>query len=129
MTKPIKKLLQHKSLLFLGVLYTVIITVAFLSPATEIPETNIPLLDKIAHVSIHSVLFFIWLTIGVIHDLSHSILKIIFVTLIACFIYGISIEVVQHYFTRSRAFDWYDIIANEIGCLIGLCFYWIVRKI
>lgn len=127
MTKHTKKLSQHKLLLLTGIVYTVIITIAFLSPASEITNTNIPLFDKIAHMTIHSVLFFIWLRIGVNYDTGHSAIKIVFVILIACFLYGVSIEVLQHYFTRSRTFDAYDIVANEIGCLIGLFFYWIVR--
>lgn len=128
MIKHTKKLSQHKLLLLIGIVYTVIITIAFLSPASEITDTNIPLFDKIAHMIIHSVLFFIWLRIGVKYDTGHSVIKIVFVILIACFTYGVSIEVLQHYFTRSRTFDAYDIVANEIGCLIGLLFYWIVRK-
>jgi VanZ family protein len=128
MTRLIKKLSEPKILLFLGVLYTAFVSVAFLSPVIEIPPSNIPFPDKLAHVIIHSVLFFIWLSYGVVYDKSHNRIKIVFVILIACLIYGAGIEVLQHYFIKSRAFDLYDIFANEIGGLIGLLFYWIVTR-
>lgn len=128
MTPLIKKLSEPKLLLLFGVLYTALITVVFLSSAVEIPPSNIPFLDKLAHVIIHSVLFFIWFTYGVVYDKSHNRIKIVFVILIACLIYGISIEVLQHYFITSRIFDWYDIYANGIGSLLGFLFNWIVTK-
>ncbi len=127
MTRLIKKLSEPKILLSIGVVYTLLITVAFLSPATDIPEVNLPFLDKLAHVLIHWVLCVIWLGYTFSGDRYHISNKIVFVVLLICFFYGISIEALQHWFTLSRKFDLFDIVANGIGCLIGLLSFWIVR--
>ena len=128
MTPLIKRLSEPKTVLYIGIIYTFLITVAFLSPATEIPQTNIPLADKLAHLLIYSLLSFNWLWFYYVYDKYHISVKVVFVILVVCFLYGLFIETLQHYFTESRTFDLYDIVANEVGCMIGLITFWSIKK-
>lgn len=128
MTQLIKKLLEPKAILLIGIIYSTLITVAFLSPTTNLPKINFTLMDKSIHVAIHWILCLIWLFYVHITDQYHTSSKNVFVILIACFFYGLLIEVSQHLFTQFRTFDVFDILANGIGDLMGLLTFWIVKK-
>jgi len=128
MKRLTKKLSEPKNLLFVGIFYTLFITVALLSPVSQIPKVEIPNLDKLVHVLMHALLIIIWLGYVYLGDKSHISIKNIFVVLFICFSYGIIIEALQHCFTLSRKFDFFDIIANGIGDLLGLLSFGIVRN-
>lgn len=128
MTKAIKKLSEPKGLFVTGLVYTFIITVAFLSPASEVPKVSIPYLDKVFHVLIHCALSFIWLWFAFSSDKYHISLKSVIVVLVLCFSYGMAIEAAQHWFTASRQFDLLDVLANGIGSLLGLLSFYKVRS-
>ena len=128
MTPLIKKLSEPKTLLSIGIVYTILITVALLSPVAEIRDVGITFLDKLIHVLLHLILSYIWLTYVFSGDNYHISFRTLFVVLGICFCYGVVIEASQHWFTLSRKFDLYDIIANGIGSLIGLLSFWIVRS-
>ncbi len=127
MTLLIKKLSEPKILFSIGIVYTLFITVVFLSPAREMPEPIIPFLDKLGHVLVHYILSFIWLCYVLLGDKNHISVKIVFVVLFICFSYGILIEALQHWLTTSRTFDLFDIVANGIGTLIGLLSFRLLR--
>tara|TARA_R110002124_G_scaffold17532_1_gene73009 strand:- start:26649 stop:27047 length:399 start_codon:yes stop_codon:yes gene_type:complete len=129
MTQLIKKLSEARYLLLIGIIYTSLITVAFLYPTEGLPKVTIPASDKIVHILIHGLLAFIWLTYSYSADKYHISNKIVVVVLIVCFLYGLVIEVSQHWFTLSRQFDLLDILANTVGSLIGLLFFWIFRRL
>ncbi|RMA65687.1 VanZ family protein [Ulvibacter antarcticus] len=129
MTQLIKKLSEPKPLLLIGVLYTLLVTIAFLFPKSQIPQVNILELDKLVHVLIHGILSFIWLCYWFSTDKYHFSNKIVFVILSVCFLYGLAIEASQHLFTLSRQFDAFDILANSIGSLIGLLAFWIFIRV
>lgn len=128
MTKAIKKLSGPKAFFVAGLVYTFIITVAFLSPAADVPKVSIPYLDKVFHVLVHGVLSYIWLWYAFSSDKYHISLKTVIVVLVLCFSYGIAIEAAQHWFTASRQFDLFDVLANGIGSLLGLLSFYKVRS-
>lgn len=124
----IKRLSDPRILFTIGIVYTLLITIALLSPTSDIPKIDIAFLDKLIHVIIHWILSFIWLWYGFSTDKYHITVRTIFVILIICFSYGLAIEALQHWFTQTRSFDVFDLAANGIGSLIGLLTFWIVRK-
>ncbi|WP_353848577.1 VanZ family protein [Altibacter sp.] len=128
MTPRIKNLSERNSLLIVGIFYTVLVTVAFLSPATDLPGISVPYFDKLVHIIIHWILLLIWLWYTKLADQSHISNKIIVVVLMTCFLYGCSIEVLQHWFTTSRNFDVFDIVANGIGSVLGLISFRLLRN-
>jgi VanZ family protein len=129
MMRLIKKLSEPKTLLLIGIIYTLLITTVLLIPSTEIPRIKVSFIDKIAHVLIHGCLSLIWLWYRFSGDKCHISLKNVFVVLFICFSYGVVIEVAQHLLTLTRSFDIFDIVANGFGSLLGLLSYWVFRKI
>ena len=124
----IKKLSEPKALLSIGIIYTLLITIVLLIPSTEIPRIKVSSIDKVAHVLIHGFLSLIWLWNCFSADKCHISVKNVFVVLFICFSYGVVIEAAQHWFTLTRSFDIFDIMANGFGSLLGLLSYWIIRN-
>lgn len=127
MTQLIKKLSEGKFLLPIALVYTLLITIAFLSPSSGMPRVffKIPYLpfDKIVHFVLHAILSLVWLSF--LRKLLNYKLKsknILFI-LLTCIAYGIIIEVLQEKVVYSRQADWQDIIANIIGTLGGMSLF------
>jgi VanZ family protein len=78
---------------------------------------------------IHMVLFGIqaWLLIRARQSTAYRYHNVVvFWCCVASALYGLLTEVLQGLLTTSRTFDYYDFIADSIGCLIvGL---WLMRK-
>ncbi len=128
MMRLIKNLLGHKTLLLLAILYTVLVTVALLSPTTGVLQFNIPFFDKLIHILIHWILTLLWLAYFFTGNRYHFSTKIVVFTLFTCFFYGIVVEAFQQWFTVTRTFEIFDIVANGIGNLTGLLSFWIIKK-
>ncbi|MAP53928.1 VanZ family protein [Altibacter sp.] len=128
MPQRIKNLSARNLFLALGIFYTILVTVAFLLPATNVPGISLPYFDKVVHIVVHWILLLIWLRHTMLTDQNHISNKIIVVVLVMCFLYGCSIEVLQHWFTNSRKFDVFDIVANGIGSVLGLITFRLFRK-
>ena len=128
MTRLIKKLSEPKIILSIGIIYTLLITVVLLVPTTEIPQIRVSYIDKLAHLLIHWLLSFIWLWYRFSGDKCHISVKNVFVVLFICFSYGVVIEAAQHWFTLSRSFDMYDIVANGFGSVLGLLSFWMIKS-
>jgi len=129
MTKLIKWLLTARNISLIAILYTLLVTVAFLLPANDILRVKIPFLDKFIHILIHTMLCCIWLWYFQVSENYRSFKKNVIIVLAVCFSYGILIEGLQHWFTKSRQFDFFDVIANGIGCIIGLLSFLLILKI
>jgi len=96
------------------------------------PDNDLPKLgflefihfDKWVHAGIFAVLTFLfsW-PFRKLYPVQHRL----FVTIaVLALLYGIAMEYVQEYFTTDRDFDYNDMIADGVGCLIG---YFAIRFI
>ena len=128
MTQLIKRLSGPNSLLFIGAGYTIFISLAFLSPIVgNLPKIDLIIsLDKLIHVIIYLILVFIWL-LYFFKRKNFLVLNTLIKILIACFIYGILIEVSQNLFVASRQADFLDVLANSIGLILGAFIFWKVK--
>ena len=127
MPKLIKKILELKFLLLIGVFYTIFITIAFLLPGSELPKVRF-LNDKIIHITLYIILSFIWLLFYFVFQKNQINLKNIIVVLVVCLIYGIIIELIQQLLIASRQADILDVFANTLGTLIGTLVFWNVKN-
>jgi VanZ family protein len=127
MTQGTRKLLGAKSLKFIGITYTLFITFLLLFPTTNIPEFEVPAIDKLGHVTLFAILVIIWL-LFVLSKTKGGKLTSIWVVLIASF-YGIIIEASQGLFFESRTADGWDIIANSAGILLGWLIFQKIKKL
>ncbi len=116
MMRLIKRLLGGKSVVVIAVLFHIVITALMLMPSAEIGYIDISQLDKLIHAGIYVCLFILWASVTIKREASKPS---IFWVAIALFIYGIVIEVLQEKWIVTRTFDFWDIVANSVGIVIG----------
>lgn len=107
-----KSLYFYKLWLFIGMLLVAIVlffSFAYFEPGTA--EFEVPHADKVFHFLSYSSLGY-WFSQCFFNRFFKR-------TLILLFVMGTSIEFLQP-FTGYRTFDFFDIVANTIGCLIGI---------
>lgn len=107
-------------------LWAVVIMLGSIIPAQHLPKfslINLFSMDKVLHLLCHGILTFLLLT-GT-KSKQQSILhnKRIWQLVIAVILYGIFIELIQHFLISNRQFDVLDIVANIAGCLIGMLLF------
>ncbi len=129
MTKHIKKLLGVKNLLVFALLYTVFITIAFLSPTSNKSLINfiIPI-DKLIHFIIYLLLSIFWFSFLNLNKVNRLSNKTILLVLFVFVIYGIIIEGLQENLTATRKADIMDVFANIIGSITGVIVFLKVKN-
>ena len=119
MRQGIKSLLGPKPLLGIAITYTLLITAALLTPITGAPKIEIPFADKIVHLIINAGLFVVWASYvfsGKTKTTKTYTLPLLF---LCTLLYGILIEVVQGSFIPTRGADFFDVVANVCGLILG----------
>jgi hypothetical protein len=106
-----------------------IISVILLTlPGSDFPEEgwfDKIWLDKWIHIGMFSVMVALWcksLQLLKPNSSSQKLKQLFIVTAIIFLGYGITMEFVQKYFIPFRSFDVLDILADGIGCAVGLVF-------
>lgn len=129
MTRLIKKFWEFRHLLSICVVYTVLVSVAFLYPFKGTNTVNFILpIDKLIHVLIYLFLSFLWISYSNRVTNYKKTLKTISKIMILCFFYGIIIEVIQELFIPLRKADLFDVSANMIGAFSGALLFWNVKN-
>jgi len=104
-----------------AITWVVLVTVLLCIPGSALPEANWfgkIWLDKWVHIALFLIMVFLWC-----RSVSNSEgRKVRYFGQIAVYflIYGIAMELVQKYFIPNRSFDLKDILADGLGCAIGL---------
>ncbi len=97
------------------------VLVLSIMPSNDLPEVEFHFFDKIAHIGMYTVLSSLIYGYAVRKYTTPS-----FKLAVICFLlasgYGLLMEILQHCFFESRSFEFYDIISNIIGSLIGVVF-------
>lgn len=118
MRQGIKSLLGPKLLLGIAIAYTLLITAALLTPITGAPKIEIPFADKMVHLIINAGLFVVWASYvfsGKTNTKTYTLPLLFVCTLL----YGILIEVIQGSFIPTRGADFFDVVANVCGLILG----------
>lgn len=93
-------------------------------PPSDLPKVNLPGgSDKIVHLLIHFLLVGLWQFYLFRKNNSRLLLKQVVFILAGSLLYGIIIELLQGYLTVSRRPDFFDVLANFGGALIGVLFF------
>ena len=93
----------------LAIIWTIIILWGCLTPHEDIPGPIVDLNDKLMHVVIFAPFSFLWMRAGF---RLNSVL-------VAGFLLGAFIEVLQYLLPINRSADWVDLFADCIGTLVG----------
>ena len=119
MRQGIKSLLGPKPLLGIAITYTLLITAALLTPITGAPKIEIPFADKIVHLIINAGLFVVWASY-VFSGKTKATKTLTLPLLFLCtLLYGILIEVIQGSYMPWRGADFFDVVANVCGLILG----------
>ena len=81
---------------------------------------NVVGMDKIVHIFLYGVNTFLW-SRALLSD-NKDLVRILFLFL-GMLAFGFTIEVMQMTLTTDRSFDWYDVVANTIGIIVGITVY------
>jgi len=101
--------------------WVIIVTVLLCLPGSALPKES--WFDKIwLDKWIHVILFLIIVVLWCRYLSASEGKKIRYFRQVAIyfFVYGIAMEIVQKYFIPNRSFDLKDILADGVGCSIGL---------
>ena len=97
--------------------------ILFLSviPGEDLPNISFWEIDKIVHTIFYWILSFaVILALKKQYPAMPLRFKAIMYGVALCILYGLCIEIVQGAFLESRSFDIYDLVANFIGCTLGV---------
>lgn len=115
--------------LYSALFWTGVILLLSLENAKNIPQINIPYLDKVIHSGFHFVFTVLWFLYLKKKYISVNNVQLLVYTLIGSFVLGIAIELMQQYFTTTRNGDVLDILANLFGAFLAAVFIIMVNAI
>lgn len=113
---------NFKPAFFLALAWLLFITILLCTPGSQLPKvgwSDKVWLDKWAHVFLFLVLVILWCRAYVKAGLVINIKKIFIRILILSVVYGVGMEIAQHFFIPNRSFDFGDMIADVIGSVAG----------
>ena len=114
MLKRIKTLLEDKAI-FIAISITIFIAILSLIKTDNIPLESFSNSDKVYHAIAYFFLMLSWLYTFHKKEAFNKNVKYV---ILACFIYGIIIEVLQGVLTEVRTPDFNDFIANCCGIMV-----------
>jgi VanZ family protein len=107
-----------------AVIAFIVATVLFCLPGEDFPKEDwfeLISLDKLIHIGLFVTLVLLWCLPFIPIRKESSKLKALFIKIAFAFVlYGIAIEFVQDNFISNRTFGVDDMVADAIGCFIGL---------
>jgi VanZ family protein len=113
---------------FPAICVLIIATLLFCLPGDQLSEAGWLEdleLDKVVHVGLFAMLVFLWCLPAKWRVKRISNVNTVYGWITILFIaYGVAIEFIQRYFIPYRSFDFFDIVADTVGCAIG----WIAVK-
>ncbi len=116
----IKRLLVHKVLFMLAILYSCIITYASLARFINPIEVNIEGSDKIAHFAAYFIFTIVWFLFFFFSEkMNKNLSQSLIYASVICFFYGILMEVLQNLLTNYRSAEGYDVLANTSGIIFA----------
>ena len=110
---------------FIAIAWTLLIFVACLLPAKDIPEIDVPLLDKWVHFLLFGLFAFFWLC-----SWPYRSIKFLAAVFLISLFYGWLIETLQRSFpSLGRNYELMDIVADGIGGFLGVAFFYLLSSL
>ena len=110
--------------LIVAIIWLLLIVIAMLSPGNSFPEVDVfSFQDKVIHLICFGGLSYLWCGVGVNPKQKNIYSKRIWINFL---IFGVATGVILEYlqlYIPYRSFDYMDLIANNIGGVLGLLAY------
>lgn len=112
--------------LCLAIFWSALIVFLCLVQLHNAPFKSVSNLDKLVHIFFHFVFTVLWFLYFQIQFSKQKYSKSLLISVLFSFSFGIAIEILQEYCTKSRRADFYDVFANLFGAILafGLVFCW-----
>ncbi|MDT8347847.1 MAG: VanZ family protein [Flavobacteriaceae bacterium] len=107
----------------LAVGYTVFVAIASLIEPKTIQGLGFNHADKLVHFLVYFVMMSLWFM--PLNTVSKNKMYKVGGLL---FLFSFLIELAQHFFTERRIFEWFDLVANGFGIVIGVNFMRFLRN-
>lgn len=104
----------------MAVFWTGIILFFCLERASDIPQIEIPHIDKLVHAVFHFGFTSLWFLFFKKQWSDLTISKLLTISFVSSLLFGVAIEFMQQYFTISRNADVFDVFANMFGTLLAI---------
>lgn len=98
--------------------WTLLIFILCFLPGSDLPEVNIPFIDKWVHLVLFGIFSFLWLCSNPTRD--RHFLAILFI--ITVFM-GWLVEYIQGHYASGRTQDNMDTLADSVGGVIGIAVF------
>jgi VanZ family protein len=101
-----------------AVVWLLLVTILYCTPGSKFPKINWQdkiFLDKWIHLFLFLVLVLLWCRAYFSRGMQPDLKRIFITITILAVVYGILMELVQHFFIPLRSFDYGDIMANALG--------------
>lgn len=127
--RHIKPILGSKTVLWLAILYSIGITILFFMPTNQLPSVGLYGVDKIVHIIIFFFLTILWQLVVFKRRGDRLTNRISFWILGVILVFGILIEVLQGEVTVSRTGNFYDVLADLLGAVMGVLVFQKVKHL
>ncbi len=117
----VRKVKLKFSLFLPAILWLIITTVLLVLPGPDIPSVsflNLIYFDKWVHAGLFGGMTFLF-SFPFIFKKFNATKKLLIYIAIVCALYGVAMEYVQKYIAFERDFDYFDMVADGVGCVIG----------
>lgn len=88
--------------------------------ASDIPQVDVPNLDKAIHATFHFVFTVLWFLFFKKKLKTSNIFRSLVISYVFSFFFGIAIELMQEFFTTTRSADIMDELANLSGASLAV---------
>jgi VanZ family protein len=109
---------------FLAILWTLLIFIGCLTPSKDIPEVDVPLIDKWTHVVMFGGFSFLWMCARPLFKSSWYVMLFLISVVLGAFI-----EMMQGALpSLGRSMEAMDIAADSIGGAVGILIFILLSK-
>ena len=119
------KHLSERNFLFLAIAWTIFIIVASLVSFNSVPKVKVVGSDKVVHFLFYLVFVIFW---SLAKKQSYFKINYSLLIVIIAIVFGIIIEILQGVLTKTRQADFYDVVANSLGAIVGCVVLFCVKN-
>jgi VanZ family protein len=88
--------------------------------SSDLPQVNVPYLDKAIHATFHFVFMVLWFLFFKKKLNASNSFRPLVISFMFSFFFGIAIELMQEFFTTTRSADVLDELANMSGATLAV---------
>jgi VanZ family protein len=88
--------------------------------SSDIPQVNVPNLDKVIHATFHFVFTVLWFLFFKKKLKTSNSFRPLVISFVFSFFFGVAIEIMQQIFTTTRSADIMDELANLFGASLAV---------